>query len=129
MATIADIELDPPEEELPDSTPTVLSLSEDGSAFEALASQTAREMVSALAESTATASELATAVDTSVQNATYHLSRLQGAGLVASVGTKFSTRGREMTVYGLDGRTCVIVVGDVTDGDAVTLTDGTDDSC
>lgn len=73
-----------------DDTPAVL---------EALASETARSVLLALAEEPRTASDLAGAVDTSLQNVHYHLNNLLEAGLVTGIGTWYSAKGKEMTVY------------------------------
>jgi DNA-binding transcriptional ArsR family regulator len=70
-----------------------------GAVFEALGSETARAIVGRLGASPATASEVAEAVDTSLQNAIYHLDRLEAAGLVDRVDTWYSAKGREMDVY------------------------------
>ena len=67
--------------------------------FEALASDTARAIVDRLSAGPATASEVATAVDTSVQNAGYHLDRLEDAGVVTEADVWYSARGTEMSVY------------------------------
>lgn len=115
MTTITDIDpesnglIEPVDEE-----PTVRHADSDGTAFETLASETARQLVSTLAESTATTSELAAVTDTSIQNAQYHLDRLRSVGLVEPVGVAYSSRGNEMDVYGLSGSPIVFVFGDVT---------------
>lgn len=67
--------------------------------FEALASETARAIFEQLTVEPTTASELATQVETSIQNVEYHLSRLQAADLVVEAGVWYSTRGKEMSVY------------------------------
>jgi DNA-binding transcriptional ArsR family regulator len=69
--------------------------------LDSLGCETARSILEALDDSPATASELAATVDTSIQNANYHLENLRDAGLVADVGTWHSSKGKEMTVYGL----------------------------
>ncbi|MFB6156804.1 MAG: ArsR/SmtB family transcription factor [Haloferacaceae archaeon] len=68
-------------------------------ALDALACETARDVVAALADGPATASDLADAVGTSLQNVQYHLAALREAGLVVDAGTWYSSRGAEMTVY------------------------------
>ena len=80
---------------------SAIALSDDASTtvFESLASDTAREILATLAEEPATASELAEAVDTSLQNAHYHLTNLQEADLVIEAGTWYSSKGKEMPVY------------------------------
>jgi hypothetical protein len=64
-----------------------------------LASDTATSILSRLFEEPTTASDLADAVDTSLQNAHYHLDRLREAGLIRVVDTWYSSRGVEMDVY------------------------------
>ena len=67
--------------------------------LEALGSETAREILCALQAEPATASGLAEARETSLQNVQYHLDRLSAAGLIESVDTWYSVRGRRMAVY------------------------------
>ncbi|QLG61825.1 ArsR/SmtB family transcription factor [Halorarum salinum] len=86
-----------------------------------LSSETARSVLTALHEERRTASELATVVDTSVQNVRHHLSNLQEAGLVAVAGTRYSVKGREMTVYAPADERLVVAVGG--DGDRTSLLD------
>lgn len=69
--------------------------------FDALASEIPRAIVMALSEGPAPASVLADRVDTSVQNAQYHLEKLCDAGLVCRPGTWYSEKGTSMTVYAL----------------------------
>lgn len=68
--------------------------------LESLGSETRRETFRALFEEPATASEIATELDTSLQNVDYHLSNLEDAGLVEPVDTIYSEKGNEMAVYG-----------------------------
>jgi len=77
----------------------------------ALAPQTARTILGAVHEEPRTASELADAADTSVQNVRHHVSKLVDAGLVESVDTRYSVKGREMTVYGPADDRVVVAVG------------------
>ena len=69
-------------------------------ALQAVSSSTAQQILAALDEP-ATASDVASRIDTSVQNATYHLDRLRETGLVEAVDTWYSAKGTEMTVYAL----------------------------
>jgi len=71
--------------------------------FDALGAGVARSILGALDDDPATVSELADTANTSIQNAIYHLDKLRDAGLVAEVGTWYSEKGREMTVYGRAG--------------------------
>jgi DNA-binding transcriptional ArsR family regulator len=77
----------------------VVAFEDADAVFDALASGTARAVLRRLHRSPAPASVVAEAVDTSVQNAAYHLDRLVDAGLAVRVGTRYSAKGREMAVY------------------------------
>lgn len=66
----------------------------------AVQSETARSVFRALTEETMTPSQIAEALDVSVENTTYHLDNLQDAGLIEVVDTVYSEKGREMDVYG-----------------------------
>lgn len=68
--------------------------------LDALSSETARELYRALFEEPASPSEIAERIDTSVQNVIYHLRNLEEADLVEAIGTRYSEKGNEMTVYG-----------------------------
>lgn len=92
--------------------PRMITLDDSGAMFEALSSRTAREMLAALESEPMTASALADHVDTSLQNASYHLDRLSAAGLVEIVGTSFSERGTEMDIYATASAPLLICIGD-----------------
>lgn len=64
-----------------------------------LGSETATNILASLSENPTTASTVADRVDTSLQNAHYHIERLEEAGLVDVVDTWYSSRGVEMNVY------------------------------
>ncbi|WP_323675754.1 helix-turn-helix domain-containing protein [Halorubellus sp. PRR65] len=84
-----------------DRAPRVVDLEgEDAEkVFGALSSETARAIFTALHEEPMTASDVADAVDSSIQNVRYHLENLTDAGLVEVVDTWYSSRGNEMKVY------------------------------
>ena len=88
-------------------------LTEDDSStvLDSLASETARAVLTTLADGPATASDIADEVDTSIQNAHYHLSNLCEAGIVASVGTWYSAKGKEMPVYDLTSEEIQLRIG------------------
>lgn len=88
-----------------------VSLSDAGDVVEALNSETAREIVAAVSETPATTSDVAATVDTSLQNARYHLNRLDAVGVLEVVDTWYSDRGRAMDVYGPASEPLRIVVG------------------
>ena len=77
----------------------------------ALSSDTARDLLSELHDDPATASELSERVDTSLQNAQYHLGNLEEANLIESVDTIYSEKGREMTVYAPTDQPLVLFAG------------------
>ena len=92
----------------------VLPLGDDEAArlINCLSTDTARSTLAALQRDPASASELAEAVDTSVQNVRHHLNSLRDAGLVRVIGTKYSVKGREMNVYGTTEDSLVVCVGE-----------------
>ncbi len=67
--------------------------------FSALSSTTARQIYARLDEEPGTPSDIADAIDSSIQNVRYHLENLEDAGLVTVVDTWYSSRGNEMSVY------------------------------
>lgn len=98
----------------PDGEPRVVGLDseEADDLMAALSSTTARHLVSELHEEPAPPGELADRVGTSLQNAQYHLERLEDAGVVEVVGTAYSEKGREMQVYGPADSPLVIFAGE-----------------
>jgi DNA-binding transcriptional ArsR family regulator len=80
--------------------------------FDALSSETARALLTAIYDRARTPSELADAVDTSVQNVHHHLDQLKAAGLVRVEGERVSAQGREMKVYGPTRETFLLYAGD-----------------
>lgn len=99
--------------EVTNDTPKVVDLDDDESeaVFEALSSDTSREIYRTLYEEPATASQIAEDVGTSVQNVRYHVDKLRSAGLIDRVDTWYSSRGNEMAVYAATD-TAIIVSGD-----------------
>jgi DNA-binding transcriptional ArsR family regulator len=81
----------------------------------ALSSRTARRILASLHEGSASASELADAVDSSLQNVQYHLGRMTDAGLVEVVDTAYSEKGREMKLYAPTDRPLVVVAASDTE--------------
>lgn len=93
--------------------PRLVDIDDDAAeeVFAALSSDTARAILSRLYESPETASGVAEAADTSIQNARYHLEKLETAGLVEPVDTWYSSRGTEMTVYAPTNEPLVVAAG------------------
>lgn len=91
-------------------------------AFDVLAGETARSVLLAVIDTPGTASDVAAVVGTSVQNCSYHLNNLEEAELVTVVDTWYSSKGREMNVYGPTGEPLVFVIGDL--GDPLEEIDG-----
>ena len=96
-----------------DADPRVVGVdSEDADdVLAALSSATARQLLAALHDDTATPSELADAVDTSLQNTQYHLGNLEDAEVVEVVDTVYSEKGREMKVYAPADQPLVLFAG------------------
>lgn len=84
-----------------DPDPRVIGLDSDDASemLAALSSDTARKVLAALHEEPATPSVVADSVETSLQNAQYHLEKLEAADLIEEVDTVYSSKGREMSVY------------------------------
>ncbi len=104
---------------LPESVPNeidrsvqTMGLTTDETVFETLSTDTARQIVSLLNDGPQTASAIAAEMQISVQNVCYHLDRLQTAGLIDVVGTRHSSKGKEMTVYGLVTESIVLQLGE-----------------
>ena len=79
--------------------------------FEALTAGTARQLLQPIHAEPGTPSELAERVDTTIQNASYHLDKLQSAELIRVAGTQYSTRGNEMKIYAPGENPIVFFVG------------------
>lgn len=96
-----------------DHDPQVVGLEETntGDVFSALSARTARSILSELYDSPGTTSEVARRVDTSIQNTTYHLDKLEAADLVTVVDHQYSEKGNEMDVYGPNNGPLVVVGG------------------
>ena len=78
----------------------IVGVDEDvSSVLDALASETAREILNAVYEDPATPSELADRLGMSIQKVSYHLEKLEDEDLIAVAGTQYSEKGQEMTVY------------------------------
>ena len=94
-----------------DKEPRVVGLDSDevDDLLAAIASETARDALAALHDDPGPPSEVADRIDTSIQNAQYHLDRLDTAGLIEAAGTAYSEKGREMTVYAPSDRALVVV--------------------
>ena len=95
-----------------DRCSTVVSVQEADGLITALSSGMGREILTVLHEDAMPPSDVAEAVGTSIQNVTYHLDRLQEAGLVRVIDTWYSSRGREMDVYALVSDPIMLCIGD-----------------
>jgi DNA-binding transcriptional ArsR family regulator len=102
--------------------PRIIDFEDDdaGDLLRALSSETAQLIVQELEEEPLPPSELADALDTSVQNVHYHLDRLSSAGVVEVVDTVYSRRGREMDVYA-PAADPLVIVGSSQSGDGLKL--------
>lgn len=88
--------------------PECISLQDSDQVLEALASETGRHILTVLRDEALPPSEIADAVGTSIQNITYHLTRLEEAGIVEVTDTWYSSRGREMDVYAVTADPVVV---------------------
>jgi DNA-binding transcriptional ArsR family regulator len=86
-------------------------LSDADALFDALTASTARDILAALYDEPTTASALADTLNTSVQNVSHHLLKLEAADLVTAVDTWYSEHGREMDVYAPTSQPLVLYAG------------------
>ena len=102
-----------PDDDRENRDPRVIGLDSDEAddLLGAISSSTARSVLTSLHEAPATPSDLATEVDTSLQNVQYHLGNLSEAGLIEVTETRYSEKGREMNVYTPSDRALVVVAG------------------
>lgn len=84
---------------------------EPATILKAMTSETAQQILGTLVDQPGTASDIAEAVGTSLQNARYHIERLSDVGLIQPVDTWYSAKGREMTVYALTAEELLIQFG------------------
>jgi DNA-binding transcriptional ArsR family regulator len=96
-----------------DGEPRTLWLDSDdtGELLSSLSSETARAILTELHDEPKTASEVASTVDTSLQNARHHLSNLEQTGAIRVADTRYSEKGREMRVYAPSEEPLVVFVG------------------
>jgi DNA-binding transcriptional ArsR family regulator len=101
--------------------PRVVGVDSDGAdqLLSALSSETARSLYASLHDRPATPSELAEEVDTSLQNAQYHLGNLEDAELIEECDTRYSAKGREMSVYAPSDAPVVLFAGSEEEGETV----------
>jgi DNA-binding transcriptional ArsR family regulator len=99
--------------DVPDGEPRVIGVDEEDAEalVDALSSETARSILSSVHEEPATASQLAEGTETSLQNAQYHIEKLEAADLLEVVDTRYSAKGREMKVYGATNAPVVLFAG------------------
>ena len=96
-----------------DGSIRVLDIDDDeaDAVFDALSSQTTRTVLAELHQTPSTPTELAEQTDTTVQNAMYHLDKLEDVGLARVVETRYSSRGKEMRVYAPSDHPAVVFLG------------------
>lgn len=94
--------------------PDVIALDDEAAddVFSALTSQTTRRILVALYETPRTASDIADAVDTSLQNVNYHIHKLEEADLIEVVETTYSNQGKEMKIYAPTNQALVLFASD-----------------
>lgn len=80
--------------------------------FDALGSETSRAVLAACYEEGRTRSELADGLETSIQNVSYHVDKLESAGLLEAVETRYGENGSEVKVYEPSKEAIVIAAGE-----------------
>ena len=93
--------------------PLFIELTDDAAdeIFNALSSNTSREILTYLHKDPAPPSELAEATEITLQTTRYHLEKLESANLIEPIDTWYSSRGKEMTVYAPTNDPLVIMTG------------------
>lgn len=84
---------------------------EGGNVLDALGSETTREVFEAVRTDPRTATGVSDEVETSLQNAKYHLEKLERADLVEVADTWYSAQGNEMDVYAPTSDALVLFAG------------------
>lgn len=74
----------------------------------AMASQTANDILGSLKDGPKSATEIADALSIPITTLKYHIENLAGAGLIEIVKTKWSSKGREVKIYGLTDRLLIV---------------------
>lgn len=78
---------------------------------DALASDTARNLLAEIYEDPAVPSELAERLDMTLQRVSYHLDKLEEASMIRVAGTQYSEKGQEMKIYAPADDPLVVFVG------------------
>lgn len=101
------------EAEPPETEPRVVGVDDEDAdrLLSALSSGTARSVYASLHDQPMTPSEVAETVDTSLQNAQYHIGKLADADLIDVHDTRYSAKGREMKVYAPTDAPVVLFAG------------------
>lgn len=101
------------ESEATPDEPRVLDVDgEDAAAtFDALGSETARQIMAVVYEQPRTPVEIREEVGTSLQNVHYHVDNLEEADLLKPAGVGYSEKGNEMTVYAPASEAVVLFAG------------------
>lgn len=80
--------------------------------FDALGSEMSRAVLAACYEDGQTRSELADELETSIQNISYHVDKLESAGLLEPVETRYGANGSEVPVYEPSKQAVIIAAGE-----------------
>jgi len=94
--------------------PTIADIEDEDASelFDALGSETSRAVLGACYEDGRTRSELADELETSIQNISYHVNKLESAELLEVVETRYGSNGSEVLVYGPSKKAVVIAAGE-----------------
>ncbi|WP_128906612.1 ArsR/SmtB family transcription factor [Halorubrum amylolyticum] len=80
--------------------------------FDALGSEMSRAVLAACYEDGQTRSELADELETSIQNISYHVDKLESAGLLEPAETRYGANGSEVLVYEPSKQAVIIAAGE-----------------
>ena len=80
--------------------------------FDALSSETTRAVLSKCYDGGRTRSELADELDTSIQNVSYHVEKLEGAGLIEPAEIRYGENRQEVRVYEPSKEAVLIAAGE-----------------
>ena len=94
--------------------PTITDIEDEDASelFDALGSETSRAVLGACYEDGRTRSELADELETSIQNVSYHVDKLESAGLLEPAETRYGANGSEVLVYEPSKQAVVIAAGE-----------------
>ncbi|WP_330633665.1 ArsR/SmtB family transcription factor [Halocatena halophila] len=83
----------------PTTNQTLIIESDEQEKIKVLSSESTREVLESIQKAPKTPAEVRDELGNSLQNAHYHVGKLEGAGLIEAAGTAYSENGVEMDIY------------------------------